>query len=170
MAAVLIAFSTLYVPWTMVTSQGVVLAHLAPADFATAVGETYGPCKCPPWAELVNQSLQGTPMDAPKVEALQALVPSLVSPTLLAAGAWMFPAAILLAFLALVRRKVMLVSGALFLASGVAWIAGSSAASGHMNTVLAPSTASIYLGPYLSLVSGAVLFAGYFLARREWTP
>lgn len=177
--AVLIAFLSFFVPWTGVaSSNGLVLAHLAPTDLASAVGETYGPCGCPPWATLAqNSSLVGTPFDAVQLLALEALVPALVSLTLLAAGAWTFPLAFLLALLSLLRWRIMIFSGLLFIASGALWIVGMAAETNHVNSMLAqwagqapgyiPPTVDSSFGPYLPLLTGVILTVGYLLVKRD---
>ena len=177
--AILIAFFSFFIPWNgVVSSNGFVLAHLAPTDLASAVGETYGPCGCPPWATLAqNSSLVGMPYDADQLVALEALVPALVSPTLLAAGAWTFPFAFLLAFLSLLRWRIMIFSGLIFIASGALWIVGMAAEANHVNSMLAqwagqapgyiPPTINSYFGPYLSLLTGFILAVGYLLVKRD---
>ena len=178
--AILIALSTFFIPWAGVAaSDGTVLAaHLAPTDLAGAVGDTYGPCGCPSWAALAqNASLVGTPFDAYQLAALEALVPALVTPTLLAAGGWIFPFAFLLAFVALLRWRAMILSGLLFMASGAFWLAGMAAEAGQLDSALAqfaghapgyvPPTVFADVGPYLSVLTGVILMAGFLLVRRD---
>lgn len=114
--AVIVAFFTFIVPWAQVVSYGHVNANLTPMDMSSAIGATYGPCSCPPWASLANASLQGMPFGALKDVALEAVVPALVSVTFLAVGAWLFPLAFFFALLSLLRWKAMIFSGVLFLA------------------------------------------------------
>lgn len=171
----LFAFIT---PWAQVVdSNGFVEATFSPPDLASAVGDTYGPCGCPPTSSLPQNASQGEPMGATGGVALGAIVPALVSPTFLAAGAWVFPCAFLLAFLSIFRWKLMVVSGLLFLASGALWVAGMAVEASHVNSAIAqwtgqaqgyvPPTIGTSFGMYLALLSGVTLTAGYFLAGRD---
>jgi hypothetical protein len=175
--AIGIAISSFALPWAeVVSSNGFVDAALTPMDLAGAIGSEYGPCSCPPWAIVPRNESQGMPYGAIQDITMEAIVPALVSVTFLAAGAWIFPLALLLSFISMFRRKVMILSALLFVLSGASWIAGMAIDANGVNLVLSqwagqsprytPPTVSVYLGPYFSLLSGVVLCAGYLLARR----
>jgi hypothetical protein len=164
--AIGVALLSFSIPWAeAVSSNGFVDALFTPANLASAVGNQYGPCGCPASSEFI----QGV--------ALEAIVPSLVSVTFLAAGAWIFPPALLLAFLSILRWKVMMFSGLLFFAAGASWIVGIAAEANHVNSILAqwtghgpgyvPPTIGAYFGPYLSAIAGVILATGYLLTWRD---
>jgi hypothetical protein len=163
--AIGIAVSSFSIPWAQaVHSNGYADVNLTPTNMASAVGDNYGPCGCPIPTDAPPSAIQDV--------ALNAIAPALVSATFLAAGAWLFPLAFLLAFVSLLKWKVMIFSGILFVAAGASWIIGIATDAGHVNAALAlwvgqPEPIGAYFGPYLSVLSGVILATGYLLVRRN---
>lgn len=86
--AIMMAFFAFFTPWTMALyPNGLPEVTLAPTDMASAMGDAYGPCGCPPWAGLSLNVSQGMGTSEVQDLALEAMVPALVSVTFLAAGA-----------------------------------------------------------------------------------
>ena len=134
-------------------------------DIGTTLGEVYGPCACPP----SNSSIDGW--------FWLVMAPLLVAPGLLSFAIVSFPVGFALAIVSLFRWKLMVVSGALSLLSGISWIGGLILAQSEVAHGLSTwygyrsggvsSAVWAQAGPYIAVFGGAVLLAGYALSRMD---
>ncbi|HEV2138854.1 MAG TPA: hypothetical protein VGR53_08425 [Nitrososphaerales archaeon] len=134
-------------------------------DIANNLGSTYGPCACP----LSNSSIDGW--------FWHLIAPILVAPGVLLLAMIAFPIGFVLSAVSLFRWKLMVVAGALSLLSGLFWIVGLNPVQSQVVRGLnswhgylgrsASSAVWAQVGPYIAVVGGVILLAGYALSRME---
>ena len=88
-----------------------------------------------------------------------------------------FPVGFVLAFVSLFKWRLMVVAGALSVLSGVSWIGGVNIVQSQVVRGLdtwygyggkgVSSAVWAQVGPYIALIAGAVLLAGYALSEME---
>jgi hypothetical protein len=105
------------------------------------------------------------------------MVPLLVAPGALLLAFVAFPVGFVLAFVSLFKWRLMVVAGALSFLSGVSWIEGVNFVQSQVVRGLdtwygyggkgVSSAVWAQAGPYIALIAGAVLLAGYALSEME---
>ncbi len=132
---------------------------------SSTLGSIYGPCNCPP----SNSSVDGW--------FWHVMAPLLVAPGALSLAMVAFPTGFVLAAVSLFRWKLMVVAGALSLLSGIFWIVGINIVQSQvvhgLNTWYGYAGRSVssavwpQAGPYIAIVGGVMLLAGYALSRMD---
>ncbi|HEV2225924.1 MAG TPA: hypothetical protein VGR56_03865 [Nitrososphaerales archaeon] len=132
---------------------------------ANTLGSTYGPCACPP----SNSSIDGW--------FWYLIAPILVAPGALLLAMIAFPIGFILSAVSLFKWKLMVVAGAISLPSGILWIIGLNLVQSQVNQGLnswhgylgrsVSSAVWAQSGPYIAVVGGVILLAGYVLSRME---